>query len=377
MEPSPNANALLVQYRLATDAGAAMNLAEALLIEQTIETPLAVAARYPFVQAHMLGTLVGLAPDAAGSHVATLALPPHLAATDPAQLLNVLLGNASLHPAVTLTGFTLPPALQARYAGPRFGISGLRARTGVARRALTCSALKPAGLSVPELAALCSTLAEAGLDLIKDDHYLADHPFSPFEARVTACLAAVEEAAARTGHRATYVPNLSGTPDQVRRQAAFAQAAGAQAVMIAPFLLGLPTMYELVRQHLDVPLLVHPAFAGTPRATPEVVYSQLLPLFGADAVIFANYGGRFPYPKDQCLRLAAQLRHPDAPHRPAFPVPAGGMSVERVPKLIEAFGPDTILLVGGSLLAAGDALPHRAHAFVEAVRAASDRHAAA
>jgi len=52
-------------------------------------------------------------------------------------------------------------------------------------------------------------------------------------------------------------------------------------------------------------------------------------------------------------------------------VPAGGMSVERVAEIVASYGEDTMLLVGGSLLAAGDRLPERTRAFVDAVADAS------
>jgi ribulose-bisphosphate carboxylase large chain len=51
-----------------------------------------------------------------------------------------------------------------------------------------------------------------------------------------------------------------------------------------------------------------------------------------------------------------------------MPVPAGGMSVERVPGMRATFGDDAMLLIGGSLLVAGDALEARCRAFVAAVR---------
>jgi hypothetical protein len=39
-----------------------------------------------------------------------------------------------------------------------------------------------------------------------------------------------------------------------------------------------------------------------------------------------------------------------------------------VPEVVRFYGRDTMLLIGGSLLAAGDALPARTRAFVELVR---------
>ncbi len=57
------------------------------------------------------------------------------------------------------------------------------------------------GLPVEALAALAATFARAGIDVVKDDHGLADQAFAPFEPRVRACQAAVSQVAERTGRR--------------------------------------------------------------------------------------------------------------------------------------------------------------------------------
>jgi len=354
-------------FRLDAPPAQARALAEAILLEQTVETPRRVAEAYPFVRTRLMGDLSDLQPDGPDATRVTLALPVLTASADPAQFLNVLFGNTTLQPGVTLLDFDVPPALHRLFRGPRFGLDGLRALTGVPTRPLTATALKPVGLGVDALATLCRTFAEGGIDLIKDDHYLADQPFCPFEARVRACQAAIDDVAGRTGHRALYVPNLSGTPDQVRRQADLAQHVGVGAVMVAPMLLGLPAVYDLTRHHLDVPVLAHPSFAGGPRIRPEALLGKLFRLFGADAVIFPNYGGRFHFTPADCTRIADALRADWPPFRPALPIPAGGMNIERAEEMISFFGLDTMLLIGGSLLEAGDALPHRTRTLVASV----------
>ena len=360
-----------VTYRLEAAPGAAAALAEALLLEQTVETPRSVAERDAFVREHILGHLDEIRPDENGGTRVVLALPVPTASADPSQFLNVLFGNTSLRADVMLEDFAMPPALHALFRGPQFGLAGLRALTGVPTRPLTATALKPVGLSVDTLAALCRTFAEGGIDLIKDDHYLADHAFCPFEERVRACQTAVDEVAARTGHRALYLPNLSGTPDQVRRQADLAQQIGARAVVVAPMLLGLPAFYDLTHSRLEIPVLAHPSFAGGPRIAPETLLGKLFRLFGADAVIFPNYGGRFPFSRAECARIARALRADWGPYRRAVPVPAGGMTIERVPELIAFFGLDTVLLIGGSLLEAGEALRERTQALAASVEQAA------
>ncbi len=352
-----------VTYHLDADADGADALAHAVHLEQTIETPRSVGIRYPFVQTNMLGHRGTLRPASEGGFLVTMRLPVHTAIADPSQFLNVLFGNSSMHECVRLVDFSLPPAFASLFRGPRFGVEGLRALLGAHERPLTASALKPVGLSVSETAALCRTLAEGGIDLIKDDHYLADHPFCPFEARVRACLDAVAEGAARSGGRTVYVPNLSGTPETVLRQYEIARELGAEAVMVAPMLVGMPFFHELTHRRLDVPVLAHPSFTGVARIRPATLLGKLFRLFGADAVIFANYGGRFSFPRDVCLEVSGALRSPWPPFRTAFPVPAGGMQLARATELVETFGTDTVLLIGGSLLEAGDALLERTRAF--------------
>jgi ribulose-bisphosphate carboxylase large chain len=43
------------------------------------------------------------------------------------------------------------------------------------------------------------------------------------------------------------------------------------------------------------------------------------------------------------------------------------MSVERASEVVDFYGPDAMLLIGGSLYDAGDALLERTRSFVEAV----------
>jgi ribulose-bisphosphate carboxylase large chain len=226
------------------------------------------------------------------------------------------------------------------------------------------------GLSVAEAAALCRTLALSGMDVIKDDHGLADHSRCPFAERVRACLAATAEAAESTGRRALYVPNLVGAPATVRRQAREAKELGAEAVMVSPMLLGLPFFNELVGD-LGQPVLAHPAFGGAQRIAPVALLGKLFPLFGADAVIYPNAGGRFSYSREVCSGIAGALRAPDAAALPALPVPAGGIKIENVAGVLESHGADTMLLVGGSLLESPDAktLLLRGREFVAAVHA--------
>jgi ribulose-bisphosphate carboxylase large chain len=354
-----------VTYLVSASAGDIAARAEALMVEQAVELPRAVAARDPWVAAHMLGRVERIEPAGDGAHRVTIGQPLATAGGDPAQLLNVLYGNSSLQSDVVLADVELPDTAFDWLPGPRVGIEGLRTIAGVTGRPLLATALKPMGLRPPQLAALCATFARAGLDLVKDDHGLADHPFCPFEARVEACLRAMEDAARDTGRPALYVPNLIGSPDRVRRQLAFARRAGVRAVMLSPMVSGLPTLAELAGLADGLPIVAHPAFGGVLRALEPALFGKLFRWFGADAVIYPHAGGRFSYSLETCAALAAELRRPHPRARPAFPAPAGGIKAERVGELLKFYGPDCILLIGGSLYEAGDALFERTRQVVE------------
>jgi ribulose-bisphosphate carboxylase large chain len=221
------------------------------------------------------------------------------------------------------------------------------------------------GLGAEQLAALCRTFASAGIDLVKDDHGLADHAVCPFESRVEACLRATY------GSRTVYVPNLIGTPERVVKQLEFARGAGARAVLLSPMIVGLPLLHHLATMTDGLPVFAHPSLAGVLRAEETVLLGKLFRWYGADAVIFPHTGGRFSVGTETCRSLAETLRAPHPRVRPSFPMPAGGIQVERVEEALALYGRDSILLIGGSLYQAGDELHERTRALVAQVAQAA------
>jgi len=360
---------LRVVYHLDVPGSEAEARAEALAREQTVEVPRE-ALRDEVVVREALARVERVEEDPAGGLRATLAYPVAATGLDPAQLLNVVFGNSSLHEDVRCLEVEPGPELAAALGGPRFGLAGLRKMAGVFERPLTCTAVKPMGLGTAALAGLAETFARAGIDVVKDDHGLADQTWSPFRERVRACLAAVARAADATGHAAVYAPNLIGTPERVRDALRFAEDAGARAVLASPMLLGLPAFHELCRC-ASVPVIAHPSFAGVLRIAPEALFGTLLRLFGADAVIFVSFGSRFRRSAAECRRVAERLRGPLEGCLPALPVPAGGIELENAAEMVRCYGRDAMLLVGGSLQREAGATLERGRRFVAAVHEAA------
>jgi ribulose-bisphosphate carboxylase large chain len=160
-----------------------------------------------------------------------------------------------------------------------------------------------------------------------------------------------------------------GGPSALAEQVRVALGEGVRMLLLAPSLLGMPAFAELLTGRIDEPVLAHPAYAGAARVAPPLLLGKLYRWLGADAVIFPSYGGRFAYSQPVCREIAAACRGEWPPLRASLPVPAGGLAVERVAEVLRFYGPDTMLLIGGSLLAAGDALAARAREFVDRVAA--------
>ncbi|HEY3177548.1 MAG TPA: RuBisCO large subunit C-terminal-like domain-containing protein [Casimicrobiaceae bacterium] len=352
-------------YRVHATASAIDARAQAIALEQSIESPIE-AVTDARVLDEILARVVKIVPAPESAFDVTIQLAAETTGFEAGQLLNILFGNTSLQDDVTLVDVKFPPTFGARFGGPRFGINGIREITGVHGRALTCSALKPQGLEPAQLAEIARTFARAGIDVIKDDHGLANQATAPFAARVREVQRAVDEANRESGGSCVYAPSLSGHYVQMQEQVAQARACGVRMFLIAPMVSGVAALTALARD-AGAPIIAHPAMAGSTRIASPLLLGKLFRLFGADATIFPNAGGRFSYTPDICAGIVDAARRPWHGVAPMLPVPAGGMSVERVPEMRARFGDDTMLLIGGSLLTAGAQLFARCREFVAAV----------
>jgi ribulose-bisphosphate carboxylase large chain len=355
-------------YHVRSDARAIHARAQAIAVEQSVEMPLSAIE-----DAQILDEIVGRVEDIAdigdGVFAVRIGLAVATAGNDPGQLINMLFGNSSLQDDVTLHDAEFPPGMFVRdRTGPHHGLAGTRQRTGIKGRAFTCTALKPQGLPPEKLAELAARFARGGIDFIKDDHGLADQSYAPFEARVNAIADALRKVEQETGHLARYAPSITGTARAARNQIAAARTAGLAHVMVQPMILGLSNVRDLVDGDPTVAFFAHPALAGASRIDPALLFGKIFRFCGADAVIFPNHGGRFGYSRETCRRIAASALAPWHGREAAIPVPAGGMSTERVAEMLDFYGANVMLLIGGALLDARERLTQETAAFVRQVK---------
>jgi ribulose-bisphosphate carboxylase large chain len=350
----------LARYRLAGSEEEARLLVEQILVEETIEFPRAYLPPGN-IEATVVGRLEEFRRLPDGRHEALVSYAWEDAGRELPQLLNVLFGNVSLIPGVRLEDIVLPQPLMGSLPGPRFGREGLRRRTEAYGRPLLATALKPLGLTATALADLARDFVRGGIDIVKDDHGLADQPIARFRERVARVAEAVAEENLRQGRHALYCPNVTAPADEVLVRAELAKELGAGGLLLAPALTGFDFLRLLAAdERLQLPVLAHPAFMGAflthadSGIAHRLLLGKLMRLIGADAVIYPNLGGRFSFRPEDCREIVRGTEEPLADVPPIFPMPGGGMTLERVPGLVAFYGSDVVLLIGGGLFATGD-----------------------
>ncbi len=359
-----------VTYRLTGSEAEARRKAEDICIEQTIEFPADLVSSDSSIRSDIFGRVERFRFISGELFEADISFAVEVVGREITQLINIIFGNISIKRGIRVIDVKLPPLLLSTFKGPRFGVPGLRKLLGVRSRPVLSTALKPMGLPADELADMAYAFALGGIDIIKDDHGLADQPFSPFRERVEKCTQAIARANRKTGYKSIYVPNITALPDEMTARAKFAKEVGAGGVMVAPGLSGFGTMQAIAADDaIALPVISHPSFLGAFVTCEEsglshgFLFGILMRLAGADVTVFPNYGGRFPFSRKDCEEIAQFTSRPMAHIKPIFPAPGGGMSMEKLQDMSSVYGSDVVFLIGGDLYRHSASLAESARRF--------------
>jgi len=362
---------LRVTYLLQGDEQEAQRKARDICFEQTVEFPEDITPAGP-IRDQIVGAIEELSPAGNGASRAVISYAVECTSDDIPQLLNTVFGNISMKTGIRLERLDFPESFIANFPGPRFGRDGIRALLGVPVRPLICAALKPMGLSAKELADQAYRFALGGIDFIKDDHGLANQPFSPFEERVARCCESVQRGRREAGTKTLYLPNVTASADRVYARAARAKALGAGGLVISPGLAGIDVVRLLASDDaIGLPIMTHPSFLGSFVTSREngfghsALFGQLMRLAGADVTVFPNYGGRFSFTREECAGIAQATREDMGHVKPMFPGPGGGMTTDRARDMLEVYGREFMLLSGGGMHRHSSDLTRNAQYFVE------------
>ena len=285
---------LQVTYLLTGSEAEAREKAGDICLEQTVELPRDLVPPGDILD-KIVGRIEQLAPARENRHRVVISYAVESSDFELNQLLNLIFGNSSIKPGIRVERFDLPESLLNAFHGPRFGREGLRRYLNIPSRPLLCTAIKPMGLPPEALANLAYQFALGGIDIIKDDHGLANQPFAPFRERVARCAEAVQKANRETGMSCIYMPNVTGPADQILERALYARSAGSGGLMLLPGIAGLDAMNRVAcDDRVAMPIISHPALQGSYVISADsgishfALFGQIARLAGADGIIYPN-----------------------------------------------------------------------------------------
>lgn len=134
-----------------------------------------------------------------------------------------------------LDDFELPESYKSYFKGPNYGMNGTKKLASVGlERPMIGTIIKPSvGLTPEYTANLVKTLAEAGIDFVKDDELLASSGNSPFAVRVEQIMKVIHDFADKTGKKIMYAFNITGDLDTMKTNYETVVNAGGTCAMLS------------------------------------------------------------------------------------------------------------------------------------------------
>jgi len=254
-----------------------------------------------------------------------------------------------------------PPSFAGVYRGPRFGVEGTRRLTNVQGRPMIGTIIKPSvGLSPQQTADLVKTLAEAGIDFIKDDELMADPPHSPFDRRLDAVMRVINEHADRTGKKVMYAFNVSDELDAMLEHYDRIVDSEGTCAMVSLNSVGLAGVKKLCDQGGRGGALAihghrngwgmlnrHPMLGIDFRA-----YQKLWRLAGVDQIHVNGIANKFWEDDDSVVRSIEACRTPLLGGMPVLPVVSSGQTGLQAPETYRRTQTiDLLYMAGGGIMA--------------------------
>ncbi|HEV2695287.1 MAG TPA: ribulose-bisphosphate carboxylase large subunit family protein [Verrucomicrobiae bacterium] len=278
-------------------------------------------------------------------------------------LLSTVQGN--LYELTQFTGLKLmdlelPPSFAKHFRGPKFGVAGCRKLTQVENRPLIGTIIKPSiGLTPKQTAELVKTLAEAGIDFIKDDELMGNPPHSPFDDRVDAIMCVLNAHADRTGKKVMYAFNISDELDAMQRHYDKVVQSGGTSAMISLNSVG----FAGAKKICDLGALAihgHRNGWGMMNRHPLLgiefpAYQKLWRLAGVDQIHVNGIANKFWESDDSVVRSIEACLKPLSGQPPVLPVVSsgqwGGQACETFRRTHTV---DLLYMAGGGIMAHPD-----------------------
>ncbi|MCD6248176.1 MAG: type III ribulose-bisphosphate carboxylase [Hadesarchaea archaeon] len=309
------------------------------------------------------------------------------------QILSSIAGNVFGMKAIRnlrLEDVRWPREMLESFAGPQFGIDGVRKIFGVKERPLTATVPKPkVGMSSEEHARAGYEAWKGGLDLLKDDENLTGQRFNQFERRARKTFEMRDLAERETGERKSYMINVTAEAKEMVRRAELIKELGGEYVMVDILTAGWAGVQTLRDACEDLGLAVHAhrAFHAAFTRKKEhgmsmLVVAKIARLVGVDQLHIGTVIGKLEASRREVLSIQEAITSSKVEGgerilpqewwdiKPVFPVSSGGLHPGLVPEILDMLGRDIIIQVGGGVWGHPDGGEAGARAVRQAIDAA-------
>ena len=256
-----------------------------------------------------------------------------------------------------LMDLAVPDSFATVFKGPRFGVVGTRRLMGVQDRPLIGTIVKPSiGLTPDQTAGLAKTLAEAGIDFMKDDELMANPPHSPFVERAEAVMRVLNAHADRTGKMVMYAFNVSGEIDEMLRHYDLVQKLGGTGAMVSLNSVGLSAVMKLCDQG-ELSIHGHRNGWGALNRHPYLgvefpAYQTIWRLAGVDQLHVNGIANKFWETDDSVVRSIQACQRPLLGGMYALPVVSSGQWGGQAPETWRRTKTrDLLYMAGGGIMA--------------------------
>jgi ribulose-bisphosphate carboxylase large chain len=275
------------------------------------------------------------------------------------QLLSSIAGNVFGLEAISnlrLLDVSFPQKMLRHYHGPRYGIEGLRKLLKVKKRPFLGTIIKPKmGLNPEEHARVAYEAWVGGCDIIKDDENLTNQNFNPFDERVELTLRMRDKAEEETGERKGYIVNITApSVEELYRRQDIVLEHGGEYVMLDVVIAGYVTLQSLRNRDMDTAIhghrAMHAAFTRNKKhGIHMAVLARVFRLIGVDQLHIGSLLGKMEGPRRDVLYCRDVLTEKWRGIKRTLPVASGGLNPALIPELLEGFGTDFVIQMGGGI----------------------------
>ncbi|MEA3255287.1 MAG: type III ribulose-bisphosphate carboxylase [Candidatus Altiarchaeota archaeon] len=254
-----------------------------------------------------------------------------------------------------LMDLAFPESIAGSFKGPGFGIKGVRRILGIKKRPLVGTIVKPKiGLDPEGHARVAYDSWIGGCDIVKDDENLTSQDFNPFGDRVIQTLEMRDKAEKETGEKKIYMPNVTAETREMIQRAEFVRENGCEYVMIDIVTAGFSALQSLREDDLGLVIHAHRAMHAAftrnkSHGISMLVLAKLSRIVGVDQLHIGTAVGKMEGSGEEVVGIKNAITRECFNLKPVFPVCSGGLHPGLVPQLVEIFGGDIIIQMGGGI----------------------------